>query len=78
MDMSRSDTMLRTHHRVCLELQRNFKGFELDLSRRTFKGTKTAFLLLMYIYIYKGKEDSERHMVWSSQVTFHYLGHAAT
>lgn len=76
MDMSRSDTMLRTHHRVCLEFQHNFKGFELDLSRRTFKGTKTAFVLL--IYIYRRKEDSQRHMVWSSQVTFHYLGHAAT
>lgn len=50
MDMSRSDTMLRTHHRVCLEFQHNFKGFELDLSRRTFKGTKTAFVLLIYIY----------------------------
>lgn len=50
MDMSRrSDTMLRTHHGVCLALQHKFKAFELDLSRRTFKGTKTTFLLLIYI-----------------------------
>lgn len=61
MDMSRSDTMLRTHHTVCLALQHNFQGFELDLSRRTFKGTKTAFVLLIYIYPQEERGQSKAH-----------------
>lgn len=60
MDMSRRDTMLRTHHGVCLALQYKFKGFELDPSRRTFQGTKATFLLLRYI-IQEERELSKAH-----------------
>lgn len=60
MDMSRSDTMLRTHHRVCLALQYKFKGFQLDLSRRTFKGTFKE-LHFFFLYIQEEREQSKAH-----------------